>query len=786
MQFLRNLPIKRKLLFVTLAACCAALALACAILLSFQTVQFRGAFSAELETLAEIIAQNSSAPLAFDDRKSAVEVLSSLRVKPNIIHASVFDQEGREFAHFGDDSVHHGKRVQGDGVIFNRGVANITVPIAVVDGQPGSLTIWAGYRARQQELLGLYAGVLATVVASSLVVILLLSPFMHRIVSTPIVRLAQVAQAITDSEDYSARAPAGGKDEVGRLTRAFNRMLDQIEARDAALRESQERYELAVAGSRDGIWDWDIKKGVAHFSPRWKEMIGYADPDLGSSHDEWLQRLHPQDKPAAIRSLEDCLAGKAAAYEAEFRLAHKDGGYRWFLARGAALRDSDGKPVRLSGSQTDITDRKEAQLALQASEERFRSLAQSAPDAIVSANAAGQIVSWNPAAERLFGSAERERIGTAFDAILSEPSRQEYRLLLEQLAAAAGDSRAGHTAELTGLNAKGAFPIELSIAPWGVGGARHFTSVIRDISERKSAEAELARLNRELMKASREAGMAEIATGVLHNVGNVLNSVNVSASLIVDALRRSKMPMPAKISELIQANRGDLDFFLTRHPKGRQLPEFFDLLGKQMIEEQGSLITEAQRLQEGVQHIKQIVAMQNSCAKTSGVLELIALESIAEDALNLSSSSLARHKVEVVRDFQPIPKLLTDRHKVLQILINLIANAKHALESRPADRKLTLSISSAPGGSARIEVTDNGSGILAENLTRIFRHGFTTKPGGHGFGLHHGANSAKELGGSLMARSAGLGQGATFALELPVQKASPAGQNFPPTHSRNA
>lgn len=765
MSFLRDLPIKRKLLLLTLATCFAALALACAMLLSFQTVQFRGAFAAELKTLAAVVAQNCSAPLAFEDRKSAEEVLSSLRVKRNIGSVALLDGEGRVFASFGEAIPFSEGAVPGE-VEFRGGHAWISVPVPMLDSKPGQLRLRAGYSEKQRELLGLYAGVLASVVASSLFVILLFSPVLQRIIGAPIVRLAEVAAAITEAEDYSARAPAGGKDEVGKLTRAFNRMLDRIEERDAALRESQQRYELAVTGSRDGIWDWEIKKDVVYYSPRWKEMIGYADHELPGGSEEWRTRLHPDDREATSSVLQEYLEGRREAYEAEYRLRHKDGTYRWVLARGAALRDGEGRPVRMSGSQTDITDRKEAQLALQASEERFRSLAHGALDAIVSTSEAGEIVSWNPAAQRLFGGSEKERVGTPFRLILTAQAQREHEVLVETLKLE--HSTAGRTVELLGMNPKGAeFPIELSIARWEAGGRSQYTAVIRDISQRKEAESELARLNGELVAASRQAGMAEIATGVLHNVGNVLNSVNVSAALILDALRRFKAPIPGKIAELIRANGENLDYFLTRHPKGRQLPEFLAALGRQMVEEQESVLAEVQRLQEGVQHIKQIVSMQNSYAKVSGVLELISLQSIVEDALNLSANSLARHKIEVARKYEKAPRVLTDRHKVLQILINLINNAKHALESRAIDRRIEIAIGTADGR-ARLEVADNGVGIAAENLTRIFRHGFTTKRGGHGFGLHSGANSARELGGSLAARSDGPGLGAVFALELPL------------------
>ena len=290
------------------------------------------------------------------------------------------------------------------------------------------------------------------------------------------------------------------------------------------------------------------------------------------------------------------------------------------------------------------------------------------------------------------------------------------------------------------------------------------------LTSRAGVERELADSTRRLVDASRQAGMAEVATGVLHNVGNVLNSVNVSASLVVDQLQKSKTASLAKVVDLFRAHKDDLGAFLTSDPRGKQLPAFLEALSEQLAKEQAGLVKEALTLQQNIDHIKQIVAMQQSYAKVSGTLENLILHELVEDALRMSSTALERHHVEVVRQFDSIPPVLVDRHKVLQILVNLINNAKHALDQRAEDRRLTLRISHCGGEHVRLEVSDNGAGIPSENHTRIFNHGFTTKKTGHGFGLHSGANAAREMGGSLNVLSDGLGNGATFILELPLSK----------------
>jgi len=295
------------------------------------------------------------------------------------------------------------------------------------------------------------------------------------------------------------------------------------------------------------------------------------------------------------------------------------------------------------------------------------------------------------------------------------------------------------------------------------------TRELRDqVIVKEKALADLAEAQSSLLEASRSAGMAEVATGVLHNVGNVLNSVNVSCTLIRDQLKESRVGNVSRAAGLLAENEGRLVQFLSDDPRGRRIPAYLLSLGSALEEENQAMSREAEYLFDRMEHIKEIVNMQQSYGRVSGVEETIAPEQLMEDALKLNSGSLARHQVTVQRAYEPVAPLIIDKHKVLQILLNLINNAKYACDATGGSEKvITLRIFTAAPDRVIMQVSDNGMGIAPENLTRIFRHGFTTRKTGHGYGLHGGALAAKELGGNLNAYSDGPGCGATFTLELP-------------------
>jgi len=300
-------------------------------------------------------------------------------------------------------------------------------------------------------------------------------------------------------------------------------------------------------------------------------------------------------------------------------------------------------------------------------------------------------------------------------------------------------------------------------------GAPGLRGFVVDITRQKQASIDLEGANQQLIETSRHAGMAEVATNVLHNVGNVLNSVNVSTAVASELVRQSSAPHLGRAAGLLEQNAGNLGEYLSSDPVGRKLPGFLGQLAGQLKTERTSLLKELEHLGKNVEHIKDIVAVQQSYASTAGMSQTVAVVDLVEDSLRMNAGALMRHDVRLIREFEAQPVIRVDKHKVMQILVNLIRNAKYACdESGLAEKKLTVRVS-GDERTVRISVIDNGVGIPPENMTLIFSHGFTTRKSGHGFGLHSGALAARELGGALLVHSDGPASGATFTLELPME-----------------
>jgi sensor histidine kinase regulating citrate/malate metabolism len=297
------------------------------------------------------------------------------------------------------------------------------------------------------------------------------------------------------------------------------------------------------------------------------------------------------------------------------------------------------------------------------------------------------------------------------------------------------------------------------------------TSLQVEMSERIKAQAERESLHQQLVQASRQAGMADVASSVLHNVGNVLTSINVSTDILLKTLKKPMVGDVCRIASMFHEHQDNLESFLTQDSKGRQIPSYLGIVAESLSGSHQTIQSEIDSLVKKVDHIKQVIMSQQNIAHAGNVREAAVVEDLMEQALLMGVPEPEKYGIRIVREYAHLPAIMTDRHHVLQILVNVITNAKNAMVEHPTtSRCLTVRIvlPTDRTGYVRLEVSDTGVGITAENMPRLFTQGFTTRKAGHGLGLHSAAISAMNLGGALQAKSEGEGRGATFILDLPL------------------
>jgi|GEM_PF-3472150 len=412
-----------------------------------------------------------------------------------------------------------------------------------------------------------------------------------------------------------------------------------------------------------------------------------------------------------------------------------------------------------------IAERKQAEEKLRL----FRSLIERSNDCIFAVEPKwGRILDVNTRACDSLGYTRKELLNMMTITDIEEPSSEDFPWAkqIEVLSRKGDIVKEGLYRRKDGTT----FCVETSLKLVPQEKQDYIIAIARDITERKRAEAKLKAAQDKLIETAREVGMAEVATGVLHNVGNVLNSVSVTAGSIKKRVRSSKISYLADVVKLFDEHSEDLGRFMTTEEQGKKLPAFMAQLSRELVDEQERCLEALEALTKHVQHVADIIQLQQSHSKPRGLIEPVSLGELVDDAIQINAETMTQNNVTVRRELADLPILLLDRHKVLQILTNLISNAIYALSKNDRDdRILEISAHQLESEYVRIEVCDNGVGIPKENLTRIFEHGFTTKEKGHGFGLHSTALSVSDLNGSIKAHSDGPGKGAVFVVELPFK-----------------
>lgn len=291
--------------------------------------------------------------------------------------------------------------------------------------------------------------------------------------------------------------------------------------------------------------------------------------------------------------------------------------------------------------------------------------------------------------------------------------------------------------------------------------------------EQRTAELEAA--HKGLVESAHCAGMAEIATSMLHNVGNILNSVSTSGYLLRASLESSRVGSLVRANQLLNKHLANFDTFIQQNRQGKQLLRFYLSLGDILEKENRDLSKNVQALLEKINTIKDVIIAQNNYATGVFQNEVLRLEDLVEASLNILSASLAKKDIQVEKRYAPVTEVTIQKTKVIHTLVNILKNAKESivLSGSPV-KKITISIGEKDGV-VLLTITDTGRGISKADVKKIFNHGFTTKQGGHGFGLHSCANAMHEMGGAIWVESMGEGQGASFTLRFPSPQKAPDG-----------
>lgn len=365
MRWFHKSSIRRKLTSVIMLTSAIALLMATAASVGYEFLRFRYDRLLDLTAQAEIIDANSAAALASRDEQAARKILAAMNTQHEVVSARIFDGDGRLFAEYVRPDVMllpvsrpvltEGHRFEGRHVLFYH-------PITFEGRTIGTLVLRSDLHELESRFLA-GASILVVVMLASVLVALLLATRLQRIISRPILELAQVARAVANKRDYSLRAARESEDEIGLLTESFNQMLAQIQAQDAELRASEKRFRQLTESIREVFWVSDLAKNqIIYVSPGYEEIWGRSCVSLYATPRDWVEAIHAEDRERVLLAARnDQVSGR---YDEEYRVVRTDGSIRWIHDRGFPVRDEAGTVYRIAGIAEDVTERKELEKRL--------------------------------------------------------------------------------------------------------------------------------------------------------------------------------------------------------------------------------------------------------------------------------------------------------------------------------------------------------------------------------------------------------------------------------------
>lgn len=741
MVSIRKMNIKNKLMAIIMLVSLTAVMLAGTIFIGFSVHTHKKYLAEELSGLAEVIGNNCKVILEFNIPEDAEKVLSTLETKKSIIFARIYHSDGNIYASYGKP-IASGIIAPSDAhesyFLFENNCLHIFHVVRVNDRDIGTVYLQDDMRSINTRIIRDVMA-LMTIMVFVLITAYFISSGLQKMISGPILSLSEITKTVSREKNYTLRAHKESDDEVGQLIESFNGMLDQIQNRDKALRESEERFKLALKGADLGMWDWNVVTGHVIFSKRWAEMLGYTVEEIEPTVEGWKKMLHPDDVSQVMDILEDNLSGKTRFYKTEFRLKKKTGGWKWIQARGMIFgRDESGKPLRSVGTHLDTTERRLAEEARKERDEKIRAILAAVPDLMIVLDASGRYMEIFTGSQDLLSKPIEEVIGLTIHEVLPIEIAGKIQSVVDKTIST-GESQY-YEYELNTDNSKKWFAAR--VVPFKYQNVESVLWSARDITGLKKAELERQVMESQLQQAQKMESIGTLAGGIAHDFNNILSIIIGNIELAMDSVPEWNPAL-----------------------KNMEESKIAGLRAKDLIQQ-----------------------LLSFSRKTVQKRMPINISPIIKDSLKFLRSTIPAN-VEIQTEISDEPAtVLADPTQIHQVMMNLCTNAAHAMHENGGVMKVGLAVTETgkdipiqlgdlKEGAyyAKLTVGDTGYGVAKEHLDRIFDPYFTTKDFGEGSGVGlsvvHGI--VKNHDGVIWVESE-KEIGTTFTIVFPLVDVSPA------------
>lgn len=625
-------------------------------------------------------------------------------------------------------------------------------------------------------------------------VILLLSIYLARRLTAPLKQLITGAEQIGRGE-LNTRIFISRDDEIGRLANVFNKMTGRLQETLAALQGRERLFRSLIENASGIIIILNHDGSIRYGSPAVRRILGFEmDSIVGRDASEFV---HPDDLPNFIEIFTERTRRPRNIQYQEFRVRHKDGSWRVLEAVAKDLLNDPAVEGWVFNLR-DVSERNQAVAQLRESEEKYRNLFESAPEGIIITTLDGEILSFNKAFMKIFKIDDKNACSRLrADDLYADPGKDRSEMIRrikkeEQIENYEQD----HIDQLGRV-----FPASRSLRLVRYEGKHYIQTIIRDVTRIKEMEAELRnyaenleqmvdektgelksaneRLSatvksleetrEQLAFSAHQAGMAEIAVSVLHNIGNTVNSVNVRASRLEEMLGTREVQSLNKIHTLLQSEWSDPG----KEERKEKLLDFFSMIIGILKDRNTKFGADLEFIGNGVNHIMEIIAIQQKYAGLRGYETPVSLNDLLKDSADMLMDSLVKRKIEVEYSFDDISDILLDKNKMMQIFINILKNAYEAIDMAPPENEKKIYMATSvekedTGENIQVMIKDTGMGLPPEDRKKIFRFNFSTKGRGSGYGLHDAANYIRAQEGMIDLLSEGPGKGACLMIKLPV------------------